>query len=122
MSDIDRAVEAFGEAWAATPEGVPGDRRRAGLLAAAPFMQGLSDRPEWSEVVESNLRAEVATARRELAEHRLQADLATVMFEGALRLVTEQRDQARRVAVSLEQELAESERKLGLWLGGERAL
>jgi hypothetical protein len=82
----------------------------------------LVNRPEWSEVVESNLRAEVATARRELAEHQLQVDLATVMFEGALRLVTEQRDQARRVAVSLEQELAETQRKLGLWLGGERAL
>lgn len=72
-------------------------------------------------IEESNLRAEVATARRELAEHRLQADLATVMFEGALRALTEQRDRARRVAVVLEQELAVTQAKLDRWVAGERA-
>jgi hypothetical protein len=84
-------------------------------------MQGLCERPDWSEVVESNLRAEVATARRELADHPLQADLALVMFEAALRALTEQRDLARRTGVALEQELAETRRKLGLYEAGERA-
>lgn len=95
MSDIDKAVEVFGEAWAKAPAIAPGSRRRAGLVAAAPFLQGLSASPEWSEVVEANLRADLAS-------------------------VTEQRDQARALSVRLEQELAESERKLGLWMSGER--
>lgn len=34
MRVTDEMVQAFGEAWAATPEGAPGDRRRAGLEAA----------------------------------------------------------------------------------------
>lgn len=83
---------------------------------------GLVDRPEWSEVVESNLLADVAAARRELAAHQLQADLAAELFMSAIRNVAGQRDRARRTAVVLEQELAETQAKLDRWLNGERAL
>lgn len=56
-------------------------------------------RPDWSEVVERNLRVE-------LADLQMQASVATVLCEAALRHVEGERDRARALAVRLEQEIA----------------
>ncbi len=62
--------------------------------------------PEWSEVQESNLRAELAAAREELLHERLATAAGSILFGAALRHVEGERDRARATAIRLEQECA----------------
>jgi hypothetical protein len=67
---------------------------------------GLADRPEWSQVVESNLRAELTAAQLEHARYVQQCETAAVIFQQAVDIERAKAERARRVAVKLEQELA----------------
>ncbi|WP_243063221.1 hypothetical protein [Humibacter sp. RRB41] len=68
--------------------------------------RGLAERPEWSQVTEGNLRAELAASRLELVHYQHQAEIAASIFSGALEMERDKTERARRIAVRLEGELA----------------
>jgi hypothetical protein len=61
--------------------------------------------PEWSQVTESNLRAELASARADLEAEQVAEVFMTTLYTSALRHVEDERDRARAVATQLEQEV-----------------
>lgn len=61
--------------------------------------------PDWSEVVEGNLRAELATARADLEAEQIAEVFMATLYTSALRHVEDERDRARSVATQLEQEV-----------------
>lgn len=75
---------------------------------------GLTSSPEWSQVVESNLRAEMAdTVRLKVA--------AAALYEAALRHVEAERDRARALAVRLEQDAAQQREEIAAEFDRRRA-
>lgn len=64
-----------------------------------------ADDPDWSEVTESNLRAELAEVKATLAAEIIAETTMAVLYESALQHVEGERDRARDVAVRLEQEV-----------------
>lgn len=77
-----------------------------GLLAQ--LRHGLVNRPEWSQVAESNLRHELNALKEARLVDAMQMDIAGELYRSALRQVEGERDRARATAVRLEQELAEA--------------
>lgn len=141
LAYIDKTVDnvaGFGDALMWT--------NREVLEVLADIREGLVSPPEWSEVVESNLREQVRTAeelarrcaaefdvehelhlleesqlRAELMKAKEAAELASLLYDAGIAHVVGERDRARATAVRLEQELALAETDVACWrLGAPR--
>jgi hypothetical protein len=85
----------------------PGALLTSGVISMLQeIRQGLVERPDWSQVTEGNLRAELAAARLEHVQYVGQVEIATSIFQAALDVERAKTERARRVAVRLEGELA----------------
>jgi hypothetical protein len=88
----------------------PGALLTSGVIAMLQeIREGLVERPDWSEVMEGNLRAELAAARLEHTHYQEQCEIAGGIFQAALNAERERTERARRTAVRLESELARLE-------------
>jgi hypothetical protein len=68
---------------------------------------GLTRDPDWSEVHEANLRAELARVREDALQAQLTTDVAASIYDMTIAGLRRQLESARRIAVALEQENAE---------------
>lgn len=99
LGEVAAAVEGASEAEA--PHVV---RILVDVLGAV--RSALTAGADWSEVQESNLRAELDRARADLAAEQIATSAASLLYEASLRHVEGERDRARATAVRLEQDLA----------------
>lgn len=108
LSGVDEVLARIDQVLADNAD-EPGPWDNDGVLELlAQLRHGLTNRPEWSQVTESNLRHELNALKEDRLIERVQTDIAAELFRASLRQVEGERDRARATVVRLEQELAEA--------------